>query len=64
MFNFPYTDLSSRVAVLIVPYVLLLCWLFNTYRMRRISRRNYVRYLICIIILMIVTWKGAYLLGL
>ena len=44
MHNRPYGKSSGWAALLVIPFVYLLIWLFNAYRMGRIDRRHYRLY--------------------
>ena len=44
MRNHPYTDISGRTALLVIPFVCLLIWLFNAHRMGKISKKQYRLY--------------------
>ncbi|MBQ2651488.1 MAG: hypothetical protein IJF79_07640 [Clostridia bacterium] len=44
MRNHPYTDISGRTVLLVIPFFCLLIWLFNAHRMGKISKKQYRLY--------------------
>ena len=44
MRNRPYGEASGYTAILVIPFVYLLIWLFNAHRMGKISKKQYRLY--------------------
>lgn len=40
MLRFPYTQTGIRAALIIIPVVFLLIWLFNTYQMHKLRHQD------------------------
>ncbi len=44
MFNRPYGSSSGWAALLVIPFVYLLIWLFNAHRMGKLDKKKYRLY--------------------
>ena len=41
MLRFPYTEAGLKAALIVIPIVFLLIWLFNTYQMHKLRHQDY-----------------------